>query len=352
MNSSQEKSLIQAAYGHTTSRTPIWFLRQAGRYLPEYQEIRAQMSFLELCRDPQKAAEVTLQPLLRFDLDAAIIFSDILIPPTVMGQDLTFDKGHGPRLAPPIRSAEDVKNLKIGDIPEELSYVGQAIKETKKGLKPHQTMIGFAGAPFTVASYMIEGAGSKNYTHVKEMMFGQPKAFSQLLDQLVATTIEYLEMQISFGAETVMLFDSWAGNLSDADYRQWIVPTISKLAKQITSVPVIYYPGQHHIDALEGLEGVDVVAIDWRYNLPNAVETLKNQKLDVSIQGNLDPQVLMASESVIQEKVRAILQQGENARGHIFNVGHGLLPHIPPQGLKTAIAEIRKWDQEKYKQLK
>lgn len=340
------KPLIDAALGRKPSRYPIWFLRQAGRYLPEYREVRAKIDFVGLCRSPALAAEITLQPLRRFDVDAAIIFSDILIPCTAMGQELTFDKGHGPQLSHPVRSRADLNRLRHPDAQKELGYVGDAIVQTKKGLTAQQTMIGFAGAPFTVASYMIEGEGSKTFTEVKRLRFQDPETFQGLLTLLANVTVDYLLMQVKAGAECLMLFDTWANQLSAEDYRDFAFPAVNSVIQRVkaaTSVPVIYYPGQGS-DLYSELSGVqaDVIAVDWRCRFGKAIDILtKQMKLDVSVQGNLDPQILIGPEQMVRQKTREILQAAQQARGHIFNVGHGLLPHTPPEALQWVIQEVR-----------
>ncbi|NRA45904.1 MAG: uroporphyrinogen decarboxylase [Oligoflexales bacterium] len=345
----ENKPLVNVAKGIKSDTYPIWFLRQAGRYLPEYREIRAQMSFLELCRDPKKAAEVTIQPLKRFDLDAAIIFSDILIPPAHMGQTLTFGKGHGPLLTPHIRSSNDLAHLKHPDVEKEMGYVGDAITETKAQLGPNQTMIGFAGAPFTVASYMIEGSGSKTYSEVKKLMYQEPETFSSLLDMLAEVTSEYLSMQVKAGAEVLMLFDSWAGNLSSSDYSKYVLPSLIKLveASSKNGVPLIYYSGQGstNLSKLADLP-VQVLAIDWRVSLSEAASLVGSHKTVNAFQGNLDPIILSwGDEALVREKVREVLDEAKKAqiKGHIFNVGHGVLPTTSPDAIKWAIDEIRNY---------
>ena len=340
-----QKPLVEVARGNASVRQPIWFLRQAGRYLPEYMQVRRNVEFTELCKTPKLAAEVTLQPLSRYDLDAAIIFSDILIPPMVMGQNLTFGKGHGPILKEPIRTFSDLKRLRHPKVEDELGFVGEAIELTKQGLKPYQTMIGFAGAPFTVASYMIEGGGSKTYTEVKSMLFRQPEVFKALIELLSDVTIDYLIMQVKAGADCLMLFDTWANQLSAQDYRSLIFPQLNRIitsVKQRCDVPVIYYPGQG-LDLyfeLSGFNG-DVIAVDWRTPLDRAVGLLDQMKLNVSVQGNLDPQVLIADEAFVRHKTRQVLDAAKYARGHIFNVGHGLQPHINPEAIHWVIDEVR-----------
>ena len=344
----QEKPLVKVAKGIKSDIYPIWFLRQAGRYLPEYREIRSQMSFLELCRDPKKAAEVTIQPLKRFDLDASIIFSDILIPPAHMGQTLTFGKGHGPLLSPHIRTSKDLTQLKHPNVQKEMGYVGDAISETKAQLAPHQTMIGFAGAPFTVASYMIEGSGSKTYSEVKKMIYQEPETFASLLDMLADVTSEYLSMQVRAGAEVLMLFDSWAGNLSSSDYSKYVLPSLIKLVKDTAKneVPIIYYSGQGSTNLSQLSElPVQVLAIDWRVSLGEAASLVGSHNTVNAFQGNLDPLILSwADEGLVREKVREVLAEAKKAqpKGHIFNVGHGVLPTTSPDAINWAIDEIRK----------
>lgn len=343
-----KKTLVEAAFGRATERTPIWFLRQAGRYLPEYRAIRKDIDFVSLCKNPKLAAEVTLQPLRRYDIDAAIIFSDILIPCIGMGQQLTFDAGHGPVLETPVRSAQDLFKLRHPNVEKELGFVGDAIVETKKGLRPDQTMIGFAGAPFTVASYMIEGSGSKTFTEVKKLRYTQPQVFEELMELIGAVTIEYLLMQVKAGADTLMLFDTWANQMTAEDYRDLVFPHMNKVVNGVKDRwdgPVIYYPGQsmEWLFELNGFKG-DVLAIDWRSRMARSIAMIENLGLNVSVQGNLDPQCFLAPESLLRRNVRSILEAGQKARGHIFNVGHGLLPHTPPEALLIAIDEVRAFD--------
>lgn len=343
------KPLVEAAFGRTPHRLPVWFLRQAGRYLPEYQKVRSQLSFVELCRNPQMAAEVTLQPLRRFDLDAAIIFSDILIPPTAMGQELTFGKGHGPLMSPPVRSGQDVAKLRRPVVADELGYVAEAIELTKKSLQPSQTMIGFAGAPFTVASYMIEGQGSKVYTEVKQMIYNDPQAFHGLLDLLAEVSYDYLAMQVRAGADALMLFDTWVGHLTVGHFVEFVKPVMIKLTSRLRQafphVPLTYYPGQgtELYYELDGI-AVDVIAVDWRVRLARAIGVLQSLSLNVSVQGNLDPQAFLANDSELEKQIWDIVEQGKAARGHIFNVGHGLLPHLRPEKIGFVIEQIRRSD--------
>lgn len=341
------KPFVAAALGQKPSRYPAWFMRQAGRYLPEYREVRAKVDFVTLCKSPALAAEVTLQPLRRYDLDAAIIFSDILIPCVAMGQNLSFDKGEGPVLSNAVRSAQDLKALHHPSASRDLGFVGEAIAKTKLGLRPDQAMIGFAGAPFTVASYMIEGQSSKNFTEVKKLMLRETSVFKDLLGLIAETTIDYLKMQIESGADAIMLFDTWAAQLTGPDYREHVFPVTKKVLSAIKSLgtPVIYFPGQgcDRMMDLEGIE-VDVVSVDWRTRLTTAAAILQKLQLNVTLQGNLDPQHLICTEPVLREKVRGVIANAAQAgiRSHIFNVGHGLLPHTPPESLSWVLDELRK----------
>ena len=345
MNSAKvNKPILQALRGQKPDRYPVWFLRQAGRYLPEYREIRGNHTFLEVCHEPKLASQVTLQPLKRFDVDAAIIFSDILILPTAMGFDLTFDSGHGPVVTPPIRSADDIARVQQPHMPK-LEHVAEAIQLTKSQLAPEQAMIGFAGAPFTVASYMIEGQGSRHYTEVKKLAFNDPKAFTMLLDKISQATTRYLLMQVEAGADAVMLFDSWAGNLAAADYRRLVFPSVEAIANDLAKkdVPFIYYPGAGS-DLYEELSGLSVngIAVDWRVPLATAERRLQQAGIQCTLQGNLDPQALVGDDHFVRTKVESILSEASRlTQPHIFNVGHGLLPHTPPPALETVISCLR-----------
>ena len=343
-----KKTLLKSIYGIPSSRYPVWFLRQAGRYLPEYRALRKKYDFLDLCYTPKKAAEITLQPLNRFDLDAAIIFSDILTPLTAIGQNLTFKKNHGPIITPTIETKDDLLALNLNNIPEKLNYVGEAINLVKSKLSSDKSLIGFAGSAFTVASYMIQGESDKTFLKAKHMAFTQPQLFSDILNFLNDLTFQYLTMQASAGADVVMLFDSWAGYLSPADYQSIIFPHLFNLLKKLKSLnlPIIYYPGNNP-DTLKVLDTslLDVVAIDWRCSLADSINQVKKSNPKISIQGNLDPVVLHANESMIRKKVRDILQTTSQIcdHKHIFNVGHGLLPSTPIASLHWVIDEIRKF---------
>jgi len=342
---STTKPLLAVARGEVSDRIPVWFLRQAGRYLPEYREVRSQYEFVQLCETPKMAAEVTLQPLRRFDLDAAIIFSDILIPCIAMGQTLTFGKGHGPQLSEPVRDAQTLSRLSVpNDVESVVGYVGEAIELTKAELQPHQTMIGFAGAPFTVASYMIEGAGSKNYTEVKKLLFADTSIYQELMSQLTETTIAYLKMQVKAGAEYIMLFDTWANNLTAQDYREFNYPYVKKITQAVRDlgVPVAYFPGQgcNMIFELGGLP-IDVLHVDWRARLSRASTICKDIGLDVTLQGNLDPQVFLGDKDFVTKRTKDVFDEAKSAKAHIFNIGHGLLPITRPEALQWCVEAVR-----------
>lgn len=350
MSQESQKHLLNILCHRKADRYPVWFMRQAGRYLPEYRAVREKLSFMDLCRSPDDACEVTVQPLRRYDLDASIIFSDILIPCTILGQTLSFDKRHGPRLDPPIRSQSQVEALETEEIDavEQLSYVGKAIQLVKRELKPHQTMIGFAGAPFTVACYMVQGSGSKNFNEVKKLLFSDPSTFKRLLEKIATVTKDYLKMQVAAGADVLMLFDTWANQLTPMDFSAVVKPILYGLIADLksTGVPLIYFPGQGgtQLGNMRGFEG-QALAIDWRVPLDQAFDLTGSLGLDCALQGNLDPLLLVGPEAVVRSRTKLILEQASayQDRGHIFNLGHGLVPETPPVALEWVIDEIRKW---------
>lgn len=343
------QTLLNAIEGKEDSRYPVWFLRQAGRYLPEYRKLREGRSFIELCQNPKLAAEVTLQPLERFDLDAAIIFADILLLLMPLGQDLSFKKDHGPVLSPPIRSKEDFKNFinKKASIAD-LGYVAEAISIVRNKLPKEKSVIGFAGAPFTVASYMIEGGGSKNFHHTKKLLFSSPDTFHDIMSLLTESTCEYLKMQSDAGADLLMLFDSWAGALTPTDYKKHILPHMRKLREFTRRIgkKLIYYPGSNPQNAsFIDTDICDVLHLDWHIDLEKFFSENKSLDHNLSFQGNLDPQALFADEKTIRERTKKILEFFEKKAPskHIFNIGHGLIPETPIESLKIVIDEIRSY---------
>jgi len=315
--------------------TPVWLMRQAGRYLPEYRALRQQYSLLDLCKTPELAAEVTLQPLRRFPLDAAIIFADILLPIEPMGLQLEFAKGEGPVIGNPVSTERDVEALRTFDPKKDLGFVQDSIRAVVRELK-QTPLIGFAGAPFTLASYMIEGGYSRHFLKTKQFFSHNPRAWHSLMEKLAGVTAAYLEAQVEAGASAVQLFDSWVGILSPEDYRTLVLP-YSKRALQDLTVPTIHFStgtgGYLHLIAEAG---GDVISVDWRISLNAAWE----QVPDRAIQGNLDPASLLKPREELLAEVRRILQQAARAPGHIFNLGHGVFPETPVDNVEALVREV------------
>jgi uroporphyrinogen decarboxylase len=308
--------------------TPVWIMRQAGRYQRAYREVRAGLTMIELCRTPEIAAEVTLMAVDRLGVDAAIIFSDILTPLMPMGLDLEFAKGEGPLIHNPVRTSADLERLKKPDL-NELEYLFQAIRLTRKALRPDVALIGFAGAPFTVASYVIEGGKSRNYTRTKTMMHEDRQTWDGLISRLVDLLIDYLNGQIDAGADAIQLFDSWVGALGPADYRDAVLPHVHRLIEGVSGrVPVIHFAtGNPALLPLMKEAGGDVIGLDWRVDLGQAWAELGH---DVAVMGNLDPISLYGSSEVLRKRVADVLASAEGRPGHIFNLGHGVLPDHDP----------------------
>jgi uroporphyrinogen decarboxylase len=323
-------------------------MRQAGRYLPEYRQVREKYSFLEMCRLPDVAAEVTLQPLRRFELDAAILFSDILIPLPPMGIKLDFYESKGPVIENPVRKLQDIEALRVPDPYEDIGFVAEAIKLIKQELKDEKALIGFAGAPFTLASYVVEGGHSKNYIKVKQLMWNEPGTFDLLMEKITSTIIGYLSMQLEAGADVVQLFDSWIGALSPVDFETKALPYINRIFEALKKYkrPTIYF-GTMTAGFLKLISQVrsSAAGVDWRVNIDEAWDMIGHQK---AIQGNLDPIVLYAEGEVIKSKAEEILLRVGNRPGHVFNLGHGLTPETPIDSVKLLVdfvhersAEIR-----------
>ncbi len=319
-------TFIKACLGEKVDYTPVWLMRQAGRYMKEYQKIRSRVDFLTLCKTPELAAEVSLQPVDVLGVDAAILFSDILIPVEAMGMHLRFLEKKGPVFRKPVRNKSDVDRLIIPDTEESMPFVLETIKILRRELENRVPLIGFSGAPFTLATYIIEGGSSRNFIHTKTMMYSDPELFSSLMDKITSTVIGYLSSQIRAGAQVVQLFDSWAGILSPLDYERIIFPYIKTVIKAIKPLgaPVIYFVNNCAglLDIIKGA-GADVIGIDWRVDMGGAVKRLGKK---VSVQGNLDPCVLLGPGDRIEERVRDIMDKASSSRGHIFNLGHGILP--------------------------
>jgi len=322
--------------------TPVWFMRQAGRYMTEYRSLRAKYSILDLCKTPELAAQVTLQPIERFPLDAAIIFADILLPLEAMGLSLEFADGEGPVIHNPISDRRSVEQLKVGE-GEELSYVAEAVALTRRALNGRVPLIGFAGAPFTLASYAIEGGGSRNYVLTKQLMFREPDVWHVLMDKLARVVTGYLRRQIRAGAQAIQLFDSWVGCLAPSDYEEYVLPHVQVVFEGLKRerVPMIYFgTGTSAILRQMRQAGGDVIGIDWRMHLDEAWAQVGHE---VAVQGNLDPVVLFAPLHEIERRVEDILRRAAGQPGHIFNLGHGILPDTPVEHVAAVVDMVHKF---------
>jgi uroporphyrinogen decarboxylase len=319
---------LAACRRRATSFTPVWLMRQAGRYMAEYRALRARYGFLELCKTPEAAATVTLQPVDKLGVDAAILFADILLVLEPLGAGLEFTRGDGPRIGHPVRSGEDVRRLKPVCVEEAVPFVFETVRLVRRALGDRVPLIGFAGAPFTLASYLVEGGPSREFLYTKRFMREEPAAWEALMSVLTDITTTYLNGQIAAGAEAVQLFDSWVGTLSPADYRDFVLPysrrTIQGLAP---GVPVIHFgTGTGGLLNLMKAAGGDVIGLDWRVEIGEAWARLGG---DVAVQGNLDPAVLLAGPAEIRRRVKEILDAVGGRPGHIFNLGHGVHKETP-----------------------
>ena len=333
---------LKACRREPVDRTPVWFMRQAGRYMAEYQRIRAKHSILEVCKTPDLAAEVTLQPIERFDLDAAIIFADILLPLEPMGLQLTFREEEGPVILNPVRHQDDVTRLRQVES-DAFRFYFDAVSLAKKTLDGRVPLIGFAGAPFTLASYAIEGGSSRNYLNTKQMMFGRPDQWHALLRKLSDVVMVYLKNQIRAGVEVVQIFDSWVGSLSPADYGEYVLPHVQSVIDRLKpeGIPIIYFgTGTSTLLPLMRSAGSDVLGLDWHVELDEAWARVG---FDVAVQGNLDPVVLFAPLPEIERRIKDILDKAGNRAGHIFNLGHGILPKTPVDHVEAAIGFVHKY---------
>ena len=331
--SAPNSRFIRACKALPVDRTPVWFMRQAGRYMAEYRAVRKQHSIIEICKNPQLAAEVTITAAEALGVDAAIIFADLLLPLEVMGLPFRFEAGEGPVIEKPLREAKDIAKLRT-DRAADLGYVSEAIRVVCKHFGDRLPMIGFCGAPFTLASYMIEGGGSRNYLHAKKMMYSAPAAWDELMGKLVSVTSEYAAEQVRAGADTIQIFDSWVGCLSVEDYRQYVLAHVTELVKRLqkTGVPIIYF-GTDSATLLPSMKetGAEVVGLDWRIPLDEGWGRMNFQG---AVQGNLDPVVLFAEWKEIERRAKDILQRAAGRPGHIFNLGHGILPETPVENVK------------------
>ena len=330
----RSERFLRACRGLPVDRPPVWLMRQAGRYLPEYRAARAGVSFLEACRDVDRAVEISLQPLRLVGTEAVILFSDIFIPVLGMGVDLDFRPG--PVIAQPIRTLADVEKLAVSDPRGSVPYVFEILRRLRTELEAEQVpLLGFAGAPFTLAAYLVEGKGSKDFAALKRLMYCEPAVLHALLDRLTEMTVDYLNAQIEAGAQAVQLFDTWAGLLSAADYREWILPTHQAIARRLNraAAPLILYVngGAHVLDAMAE-SGADVLSLDWRVDFADAARRFGRR---VALQGNLDPCALAAPPERIAAWVRELREAGRAARGHVLNLGHGCLPETPVAGVRA-----------------
>ncbi|GAB1693768.1 uroporphyrinogen decarboxylase [Krasilnikovia sp. M28-CT-15] len=327
-------AFVRACRGLDVPHTPVWFMRQAGRSLPEYRKIREGVGMLESCRRPELVTEITLQPVRRHGVDAAILFSDIVVPLAAAGIELDIVAGTGPVIADPIRSRADVDRLRPITVAD-VDFVDEAVRllVTELGATP---LIGFAGAPFTLASYLVEGGPSRTYTRTKAMMYGAPQLWHDLCARLAEITLAFLRVQIGAGVSAVQLFDSWAGALSEADYRRYVLPHSAAVLGGLagSGVPRIHFGvGTTLLLGAMGEAGADVVGVDWRTPLDRAAATVGGR----AVQGNLDPATLFAPWPVVEEQARRVLAQGRAAPGHVFNLGHGVLPDTDPDVLTRLV---------------
>ncbi|MCB9665504.1 MAG: uroporphyrinogen decarboxylase [Alphaproteobacteria bacterium] len=336
MSPTAHERLARALAGEAVDRVPAWLMRQAGRYLPEYREVRARVSFLELCRDADLACEVTIQPLDRFPLDAAIVFSDILTVPEALGQPVEFTAGHGPVLADPVRDRAGIAALRRGQ--GHLPVAAETIRRFRAA-RPEVPILGFAGAPLTLLFYMVEGSGSRDWVHAKRFLYADPEAARQLLDLLADVVGEHLQAQVEAGAAAVQLFDTWAGALPAEDVRRFALPAAARALSHVRGAPRIYFAkdAAPFVASLPEV-GAEAYGVDGRMDLAEARRALG----DLPVQGNLDPVLLHAPRDTIVARTRAVLEAG-GGRGHVFNLGHGLLPTTPIEGVQAMLETVRAW---------
>jgi uroporphyrinogen decarboxylase len=324
--------------------TPVWLMRQAGRYMKEYREVREKSTFLELCKTPDLAAEVTVYAAHRLNVDAAIIFADILLILEPLGIEIEFAKGDGPKIHNPIKTGKDVERIREVESPEPLDYVFQAIKKTRAALRPNIPLIGFSGAPFTLASYMIEGGGSRNYIDTKTLMYSDSGAWHEMMGRISRALVKYLNAQIEAGASALQLFDSWVGCLNPDDYREFVLPHTRSIIENITpGTPVLHFgTGTTTLLQLMKQAGGDVIGLDWRINLDDGWKLVGD---DVAIMGNFDPVELFAPIEHIRKRARDILDRAANRPGHIFNLGHGILPETPVDHVVELVEAVHEFSQ-------
>lgn len=340
--SAPNSHFVRACKSQPVERTPVWFMRQAGRYMKEYRAVRKQHSLLEICKKPELAAEVTITAAEFLGVDAAIIFADLLLPLEVMGLAFHFAAGEGPVIGKPVRTGEDVAQLRT-DRAAELGYVAEAVSLVAKHFGTNLPVIGFCGAPFTLASYMIEGGGSRHYLHTKKVMYNSLAAWDELMCKLVDVTAEYSAAQVRAGADVIQIFDSWVGCLSVEDYRSYVLPHVTKLVKRLqkTGAPVIYF-GTDSATLLPAMNesGADVIGLDWRIPLDQGWSALEHR---CAVQGNLDPVLLFADWKELKSRAEQILDLAGGRPGHIFNLGHGILPETPVENVKNLARLVQEY---------
>jgi uroporphyrinogen decarboxylase len=336
---------LRACLRKPVDRTPVWFLRQAGRYMAEYREVRKHHTLVEICKQPDLAAEVTITAAEKLGVDAAIIFADLLLPLEPMGLDFEFQAGEGPVVHRPIRTAEDVRVLRT-DRAGDLEYVARAIQKVATHFRDRLGIIGFCGAPFTLASYMIEGGSSRNYIETKKLMYNEPAAWLMLLDKIIVVLVEYCRQQVQAGADVIQIFDSWVGSLSLTDYRDFAFEATKRLVRAVQGlgVPVIYF-GVETAGLLSQMAqtGADVLGLDWRQPLAEGWSAVGHTR---AVQGNLDPITLFAPPEILEARVREILHSANGRPGHIFNLGHGIVPGTPVENVQAVVKMVREFKLE------
>ncbi|MFQ6051557.1 MAG: uroporphyrinogen decarboxylase [Candidatus Hydrothermarchaeota archaeon] len=334
---------INACWQEQVDCTPVWIMRQSGRYLKEYRDIRKKYSFMTMCKTPSLATTLTLLPVYKIEVDAAILFSDILIPLEAMGVEIRFIDGKGPVILNPVRKSEDLDSLRIIDAQQDVPFVIETIKLVLNKLDGEVPLIGFSGAPFTLASYLVEGGSSRHYLKIKSMMYNDPVTYETMMDKVVETIISYLNAQIKAGVQAIQIFDSWIGCFSPQDYEKYVMPYTKRVIEGLErdDVPVIHFAtGSATLLEFMKKAGGEVIGIDWRINIDDAWKIIGYDK---AIQGNLDPAVLFASKDEVEERVRDILMRVNNRPGHIFNLGHGVLPKTPVENVITMVRAVHKY---------
>jgi uroporphyrinogen decarboxylase len=333
---------VRACLRQPVDRPPVWFLRQAGRYMQEYRDVRKHHTLVEICKQPEIAAEVTITAAEKLGVDAAIIFADLLLPLEPMGLDFEFQAGEGPVVHHPVRTAEDVQSLRT-DRAADLAYVAKAIEKVAAHFRNKLGIIGFCGAPFTLASYMIEGGGSRNYLHTKKMMYGDTSSWRLLLEKIITVLTEYCRLQVEAGADVIQIFDSWVGALGLADYRDYAYEASRQLVQNVQQmgVPVIYF-GVETAGLLGDMAstGADVIGLDWRQPLDEGWKAVGHGH---AVQGNLDPITLFAPLDVLEKRVHEILRAADGRPGHIFNLGHGIIPGTPVENVQAVVRMVREF---------